>query len=254
MAGLRDRVIIVTGGAQGIGRAYCKRFAQEEARLVVADIDGERAEATAEELRRAEADAIAIRADVSKQEDTEQMARAAIERFGRIDGLINNAAMFQRPAVTRAPFEELSVEEWDRVMAVNLRGVFLSSRAVVPYMKQQRSGKIVNVSSGTVFSGTPRFAHYVTSKGGVIGFTRSIARELGEFNIQVNAIAPGLTQSLEDADDEVIRSHEQRAQSRAIRRIETPADLVGVVAFLCSRDSDFMTGQTLAVDGGVVMH
>lgn len=254
MAGLRDRVIIVTGGAQGIGRAYCKRFAQEEARLVVADIDGERAEATAEELRRAEADAIAIRADVSKQEDTEQMARAAIERFGRIDGLINNAAMFQRPAVTRAPFEELSVEEWDRVMAVNLRGVFLSSRAVVPYMKQQRSGKIVNVSSGTVFSGTPRFAHYVTSKGGVIGFTRSIARELGEFNIQVNAIAPGLTQSLEDADDEVIRSHEQRAQSRAIRRIETPADLVGVVAFLCSSDSDFMTGQTLAVDGGVVMH
>jgi 3-oxoacyl-[acyl-carrier protein] reductase len=181
------------------------------------------------------------------------MAQAALERFGRIDGLVNNAAMYQRPAVARGPFEELSVEEWDRVMAVNLRGVFLCSRAVVPAMKKQQYGKIVNISSATVHAGTPRFAHYVTSKAGVIGFTRVLARELGEFNITVNAIAPGLTQSLEDPDEAVIAYHEQRRQQRSIKRTERPEDLVGAVAFLCSHDSDFITGQTLVVDGGLVM-
>jgi len=254
MERLEGRVIIVTGGAQGIGRAYSDRLAQEGARVVVADIDGERAAAVAAELRGAELEALAVTADVTMVEDTERMAQAALESFGRIDGLINNAAMYQRPAVTRAPFEELPVEEWDRVMAVNLRGVFLCSRAVVPHMKRQGSGKIVNISSTTVFNGTPRFAHYVTSKAGVIGFTRVLARELGDFNINVNAIAPGLTQSLDEIDDETMAYFEERSRNRSMKRIQTPQDLVGAVAFLCSSDSDFITGQTLAVDGGASMN
>jgi 3-oxoacyl-[acyl-carrier protein] reductase len=249
---LEDQVVIVTGGAQGIGFAYCERLGQEGARVVVADINGERAEAAAARLRQAETEAFAVPMDVTRVEDTERLARATLERFGRIDALINNAAMYQRPAVTRGPFEELPVEEWDRLMAVNLRGVFLCARAVVPSMKQQRRGKIVNISSGTVFSGTPWFAHYVTSKAGVIGFTRVLAKELGEWNINVNAIAPGLTQSLDEADVDqgLMEYHENRARQRSVKRLETPQDLVGAAAFLCSPDSDFMTGQTLVVDGG----
>jgi len=250
MARFEGRVVIVTGGAQGIGRAYCERLAQEGASVVVADIDGPRAEAAVEEMRRGELDALAVTADVSDTASTERLAQAAIDRFGRIDALVNNAAMYQRPAVSRGPFEEIDVDEWDRVMAVNLRGVFLCARAVVPQMKRQRYGKIVNISSGTVFNGTARFAHYVTSKAGVIGFTRVLARELGDYNITVNAVAPGLTQSLEEADEATMAYHDQRSQARSIKRIQTPEDLVGAVAFLCSKDSDFMTGQTLVVDGG----
>lgn len=254
MARLEGRVVIVTGGAQGIGRAYCERLAQEGASVVVADIDGARAEAVANELRRTEAEALAVQTDVADLAATEQMAAAAVERFGRIDGLVNNAAMYQRPAVMRGAFEDIPVEEWDRVMAVNVRGVFLCSRAVVPHMKEQRYGKIVNISSGTVFSGTPRFAHYVTSKAGVIGLTRVLARELGEYHITVNAVAPGLTQSLEEIDEAGLQQFAQRSQNRAIKRVQVPEDLVGTVAFLCSSDSDFMTGQTLVVDGGVALN
>ncbi|MPZ14110.1 MAG: glucose 1-dehydrogenase [Chloroflexi bacterium] len=254
MSDLQNQVVIVTGGAQGIGCAYCERLAQDGANIVVADIDGGRAEEVAVRLRGMEVEALAVPTDVADVAATEQMARATIDRFGRIDALVNNAAMFQRPAVSRAAFEDLPIEEWDRVMAVNVRGTFLGSRAVVPYMKQERRGKIVNISSGTVFSGTPRLAHYVTSKAGVIGFTRVLAKELGEYNINVNAVAPGLTMSLDDDSEDYVRRQQERAGGRAIRRIETPQDLVGVVAFLCSSDSDFMTGQTLVVDGGLVMH
>jgi 3-oxoacyl-[acyl-carrier protein] reductase len=254
MSRLESRVVIVTGGAQGIGRAYCQRLAHDGASVVVADIDGPRAEAVADDLRRAELEALAVQTDVADVAATERMAAAAIARYGRIDGLVNNAAMYQRPAVTRAPFEEIPLDEWDRVMAVNLRGVFLCSRAVVPHMKRQGYGKIVNISSGTVFSGTPRFAHYVTSKAGVIGFTRALARELGDSNITVNAVAPGLTQSFDEIDDETLQRFEQISQSRAMKRVQTPQDLVGAIAFLCSSDSDFMTGQTLVVDGGSAMN
>ncbi|MPZ12979.1 MAG: glucose 1-dehydrogenase [Chloroflexi bacterium] len=254
MSRLQSRAIIVTGGAQGIGRAYCERLAHEGASVVVADIDAQRAEAVAEELRGAEFDALAVAADVSDPTATERLVRAAVDRFGRIDGLVNNAAMYQRPAVSRGPFEEITVDEWDRVMAVNLRGVFLCARAVVPHMRRQRYGKIVNISSGTVLNGTPRFAHYVTSKAGVIGFTRVLARELGDYNITVNAVAPGLTQSFDEIDDATMQYFEQRSQSRSIKRVQTPEDLVGAVAFLCSSDSDFMTGQTLVVDGGAAFN
>jgi 3-oxoacyl-[acyl-carrier protein] reductase len=254
MARLQDRVIIVTGGAHGIGRAYCKGLAREGARVVVADLDPEGAEAVVKTLGAEGKDALAVLADVSQPEATERMAQAAMERFGRIDGLINNAAFFQRPAMSRVPFEQISVEEWDRLMAVNLRGVFLCCRAVVPYMKQQRQGKIVNISSGTVFHGSPLVAHYVASKAGVIGLTRSLARELGEYNINVNAIAPGLTMSMDEVSEARMTQNQQRIQARALKRTEVPQDLVGTVVFLCSSESDFMTGQTLVVDGGAQMH
>jgi 3-oxoacyl-[acyl-carrier protein] reductase len=254
MPRLEDRVIIVTGGAQGIGRAYCEGLAREGAKVVVADIDEPRAQATAQALEQSGGQALAVPTDVAQVDATEWLARATVERFGRIDGLVNNAAVFQRPGLTRGPFEQIPIAEWDRVMAVNLRGLFLCARAVVPHMKEQRSGKVVNISSGTVFSGTPSFAHYVTSKAGVIGFTRALARELGEYNITVNAVAPGQTLSLEDADESFLQKYHAQARARAIQRIQEPADLVGTVIFLLSADSDFITGQTLNVDGGANMH
>ena len=254
MGRLDDRVIIVTGGAQGIGLAYCKGLAAEGAKVVVADIDKAGSEAAVGELCEAGADALAVVGDVSNPEDTEEMARATMERFGRIDGLINNAAMFQRPAMSRVPFDQIPVEEWDRLMAINLRGVFLCCRAVVPHMKDQQSGKIVNISSGTVYFGSTNLLHYVTSKAGVIGLTRGLARELGDFNINVNAIAPGLTISMDESNDVRSGMNQQRIQARALKRSEVPEDLVGAAVFLCSSESDFMTGQTMVVDGGAQMH
>ncbi len=254
MGRLDDRVIIVTGGAQGIGLAYCKGLAAEGAKVVVADIDRAGSEAAVGLLGESGADALSVVGDVSNPEDTSEMARATIERFGRIDGLINNAAMFQRPAMSRVPFDEIPVDEWDRLMAINLRGIFLCCKAVVPQMKQQQSGKIVNISSGTVFAGTANLLHYVTSKAGVIGLTRGLARELGEYNITVNAIAPGLTISMEESNDVRSGMNQQRIQARSLKRAETPEDLVGTAVFLCSSDSDFMSGQTMVVDGGLQMH
>ena len=251
---LKDQVLIVTGGAHGIGLAYCEGLAAEGARVVVADIDGQGAEAVVASLGESGHDALAVATDVSQPESTDAMARLTMERFGRIDGLINNAAIYERPAVTRGPFEEIPVEEWDRLMGVNLRGVFLCCRAVVPHMKEQGSGKIVNISSGTVFNGSTQMLHYVTSKAGVIGLTRSLARELGDYNINVNAIAPGLTVSMDDEDEDKLLRFETRMQARSLKRLEGPQDLVGAVLFLCSSDSDFMTGQTMVVDGGAQMH
>ena len=251
---LKDRVIIVTGGANGIGRAYCEGLVKEGAKVVIADIDQQAAENLARSLGEGGHDALVINVDVSEPAATEEMAQATIDRFGRIDGLINNAALFQRPAMSRVPFDEIPVEEWDRLMAVNLRGIFLCCKSVVPHMKESRSGKIVNISSGTVFFGSTNLLHYVTSKAGVIGLTRGLARELGEFNINVNAIAPGLTISSDDLPEARSGLNEQRIQARSLKRLELPEDLVGTAVFLCSADSDFMTGQTLVVDGGAQMH
>jgi 3-oxoacyl-[acyl-carrier protein] reductase len=254
MGRLQDRVIIVTGGAQGIGRAYCEGFAREGAKIVVADLDQAHADDLARALAKEGHDALAVRADVADAAGTERMAQATLDRFGRIDGLINNAAVFQRPAMSRVPFEKIPVEEWDRLMAVNVRGVFLCCRAVVPAMKAQRYGKIVNISSGTVFYGAPNALHYVASKAGVIGMTRSLARELGDHHITVNAIAPGLIISMDDVDPARDAQNQQRTQARAIKRTELPEDVVGAAIFFCSAESDFITGQTLVADGGAQMH
>lgn len=247
---LKDKVAIITGGASGIGKAYCLGLAGEGARVVIADVDEKTAVSTGKEIEAKGGRALPIKVDVSIEESTLKMAEKTFAAFGKIDILVNNAAFYMRPRLTIAPFQELDPGEWDQVMAVNLKGPFLCARAVFPYMKEQKSGKIINITSGTFSIGSIHFAHYVASKGGVIGLTRVLANELGEFNINVNCVAPGSTFS-EDPDD--VKSFERRKEAlsrRAIKRVEYPQDLVGTIIFLASADSDFITGQTIFVNGG----
>lgn len=247
---LRDKVVIVTGGAKGIGRAYCRGSAAEGARVVVADIADPKS--TVEELEASGAQALGVACDVSREADTQRLATETLARFGRIDVLVNNAALYG--TLKRRPFMDIPVEEWDRVMAINLRGLFLCARAVFPAMKAQGKGKIINISSSTFFKGVPDYIHYTTSKGGVVGFTRSLAREVGAFGIRVNAIAPGFTLSGENETN--ISEERKRAniQMRMLPRAELPEDIVGTMVFLASDDSDFITGQTILVDGGGSVH
>ncbi|HEY2921017.1 MAG TPA: 3-oxoacyl-ACP reductase family protein [Candidatus Binatia bacterium] len=245
---LEGRVAIVTGGARHIGAAYCRKLAAEGAAIVIADIlDGN---TVAEEIRSQGGRALALKIDVSKEEETNLMAGEAVKSFGRIDILINNAAIFIN--IQRHPFYEITAEEWDRVSAVNIKGPFLCAKAVFPQMKEQNSGKIINISSSTAYWGTPNFLHYVASKAALIGMTRSLARELGEYGICVNAIAPGLVEHEGQNAPKVLT--ELHLKARSIKRLETPEDLFGPVLFLASSDSDFMTGQTIVVDGGSVFH
>jgi len=250
---LKDKVIIVTGGGVGIGRAYSLALAKEGARVVVADIQEEEAKRVANEIKQGGGEASALPVDVTSVQKTRTMAEAALQKFGCIDVLVNNAALYS--AIKKKPFTEIGEEEWDRVMAVNLKGLFLCVQAVYPAMKKQGKGKIVNISSGTALGGTPLFLHYVTSKAGVIGFTRALARELGPDNICVNAITPGLT--ISGPQQEGVLTAEQlqdRRRRRAFQRDQYPQDLVGTMIFLCSADSDFITGQTINVDGGQHMY
>ena len=247
---LKDKVCIVTGGGQGIGRAYCLGLAREGARVVVADIADP--EPVVKEIEARGGQALGVGCDVSKEEDTQRLATKTIDRWGRIDVLVNNAAIYG--VLKRRPFMEIPVEEWDRVMAVNLRGLFLCARAVFPAMKAQGKGKIINISSSTFFKGVPNYIHYTTSKGGVVGFTRSLARELGEHGIRVNAIAPGFTLSGENEKNQTDEAKQANIKMRMLKRAQVPEDLVGTIVFLASDDSDFISGQTLAVDGGGVVH
>lgn len=251
---LQDKVAIVTGGAYGIGRAFCLGMADEGAQIVIADINLKAAQATLKEVEAKGGKAIAVKTDVSLPEQTLAMAKKAVERFGKIDILINNAAVNYREKLTWGSFETLELAEWDRVMAVNLKGPFLCVRAVFPYMKKQGAGKIINIASGTFFSGPPPIPHYVASKGGVIGLTRSLATALGQYNIKINCIAPGRTLNEEPDNKEALKVCENRAAFRSLKRVEYPEDLVGAAIFFASSDSDFITGQTLVVDGGDVKH
>lgn len=251
MARLDSRVALLTGGAKGIGRHYAKKLASEGARLMIADIaDGKD---LAEEIARehgANSVASAV-ADVSDESSVKKLVADTIDRFGKIDILVNNAALF-------APLKEqkvldIDVALWDRVMAINIRGVFLMTKHVAPHMIAQKYGKIINISSGTVARGIPNFSHYVTSKGAVTAFTRSISRELGEYNICVNSLAPGFTLSdsvISENPNHLAHSQAPSLVRRAIKRDEYPEDLLGTLVFLASADSDFITGQTIAVDGG----
>ena len=251
MARLDGRVAILTGGAKGIGRHYAGALAKEGARLMIADIaDGKE---VAGELARAHgANSVeSTITDVSDEGAVKKLVAQTLERFGKIDILVNNAALFAPLAEQK--FTEIDVALWDRVMSINIRGVFLMAKHVAPHMIAQKYGKIINISSGTVARGIPNFAHYVTSKGAVTAFTRSISRELGEYNICVNNLAPGFTLSdsvIEENPRHLAHSREPSIVRRALKRDEYPADLLGALVFLASADSDFVTGQTIAVDGG----
>ncbi len=245
---LEGKVAIVTGGARHIGAVYAKRLAAEGASVVVVDLlDGE---GVVQEIKEARGEAVALRIDVSKEEDTLRMADETIKKFGRIDILVNNAAIFL--SIKRRSFDEISAEEWDQVAAVNIKGPFLCAKAVFPQMKKQRGGKIINISSTTALWGTPLFLHYVTSKAAVIGMTRALAREVGEYGICINAIAPGLVQH--EGQTAPKEFTEFQLKARSIKRLETPEDLIGTLLYLASPDSDFVTGQTIVVDGGSVLH
>ena len=245
---LKDKVSIVTGGAQGLGKAFCLALAKEGAKVVVVDILDSKG--TLGGIEALGGEARALRTDVSSPEETRKMAEETVRIFGRVDILVNCAAIVA--GLTRKPFFEIDPAEWDRVMAVNVKGPWLCTTAVFPYMKSQGKGKIINFSSETFFTGSQGFVHYVTSKGGVVGMTRSLAVELGPHNININAIAPGFT------DSEGARAVGDVAKYDVSRtpmgRLEQPYDLFGALIFLASDDSDFITGQTILVDGGRVMH
>jgi len=251
---LAGRVAIITGGGHGIGRAYVRRFAEEGAKVVIAELDGAAGEALAAELTSEGYDVIASRTDVTSAEQTRATAELAISRFGRIDVLVNNAAVFASVPMSRAPFDEIAEKEWDLMMNVNLKGTWLATLSVTPQMRKQHYGKIINISSGTALKGSASRIHYVTSKAGILGFTKTLANEVGGDNICVNCVAPGNTLSQENPSEDLLKQRERAGAARALKRVQVPDDLTGAVVFLASADSDFITGQTLVVDGGSCMH
>jgi NAD(P)-dependent dehydrogenase (short-subunit alcohol dehydrogenase family) len=236
---LAGKVALVTGGAQGIGAAIASGLEAEGATVVVADLnppDG------------------GIRADVASEEDVARMVEETLERHGRVDILVNNAGLYA--SLEMRAFTEIPLEEWNRVMEVNVASMFLTSRAVVPVMREQGGGKIVNISSGTPFRGVPFLLHYVTSKGAIVALTRALAKELGKDSIHVNCVAPGFTMS------DGVKSHPEVVEAlrdvsiaaRTIQRDQVPEDVVGAVVFLCTPAADFITGQTMVIDGGQYFH
>ena len=250
MSRLAGRTAIVTGGAVGIGKHYSEALAAQGAEVMVADIVDGAAVATEIAAKHGRNSTTSMIFDVSREDQVKALVAKTLERFGKIDILVNNAALYAPLPTMKV--EEIDVELWDRVMAINIRGPFLMVKHVAPHMIARKSGKIVNIGSGTVARGIPEFSHYVTSKGAVTAFTRCMARELGDHGICVNTLAPGYTLSDTGLTNavHVAASRAGAVARRALKRDEYPEDLLGTLVFLCSPDSDFMTGQVLAVDGG----
>ena len=252
MARLDGKVAIVTGGARSIGAAFAKGLALEGARVVIADLDA--AEETLGIIKQAGGEAMAVRTDVTQEADCENMVAQAVGAYGKLDILVANAGLWVH--LERQSALEIDIETWQKVMAVNVQGVWLSARSAIPAMRKNQYGKIITITSTRAMKGGSSMLHYDASKGAVIAITRSLAREWGDSGIRANAIAPGATDteiSQALADDTQAARRVASAQARAIKRAEEPDDLVGACLFLSSPDSDFMSGQTIVVDGGAVM-
>ena len=237
----------MTGGAQGIGNAIARGLAAEDARVVVADL--QRAEEAARPLG-----GVGLAVDVSDESQVERMVEDVVERCGRIDILVNNAGLYA--SLEMRPFTEIPIGEWRRVMDVNVLSMFLTCRAVVPRMREQGGGRIVNISSGTPFRGVPFLLHYVTSKGAIVALTRALAKELGGDEVLVNCVAPGFTMSegVQEHPEVIEALREVSVAARTLKRDQHPEDVVGAVVFLCGPGAAFITGQTIVIDGGQYFH
>jgi NAD(P)-dependent dehydrogenase (short-subunit alcohol dehydrogenase family) len=245
---LEGKVAIVTGAAQGIGNAIARGLAAEGARIVVADLN------RAEEAAAAFDEGVGLTVDVADEDEVARMVDDAVERCGRIDILVNNAGLYASLAMR--PFTEIPVDEWRQVMDVNVLSMFLTCRAVVPKMREQGGGRIVNISSGTPFRGVPFLLHYVTSKGAIVALTRALAKELGRDDVLVNCVAPGFTMSdgVLEHPEVVGALRDVSVSARTLQRDQQPEDVVGAVVFLCGPGASFITGQTMVIDGGQFFH
>ncbi len=247
-AAVTGRVVVITGAGQGIGRAYARHFADNGAIPVIADINGENGARVAAEIETAGGRALAVQTDVTEPDSAAAMIDATLSAYGRLDILINNAAIFV--TLPRRPFEDIPLEEWRQVMDVNITGCFICASAVIPAMREASWGRIINISSSTVPQGIPGFLHYVTSKSALIGMSRAMAREVGGNGITVNTVLPGM---IETEMENIGRTDEGRQhviRNQSLHRQQTPEDMVGTLLFLASPASSFMTGQSVCVDGG----
>lgn len=250
-AALTGRVVVITGAGQGLGRAYARRVAADGGVAVLADVNAEAIEKVAAEIIADGGEAQARELDVADAASCAALAGWIEDEFGALHGLVNNAAIFS--TITMRPFWEIPLEEWDRLMAVNLRGPFQLTAALLPQLRAADAASVVHVSSDAVFLGRPGYLHYTSSKAGIIGMTYSMARELGDGGIRVNAISPGPTYT--EVPRATVSDTQRSAMhaAQALHRDATPEDMVGVVAFLLGEDSRFVTGQVLSVSGGLVL-
>jgi NAD(P)-dependent dehydrogenase (short-subunit alcohol dehydrogenase family) len=248
MGSLDGKVALVTGGARGIGNAIAAGLAAERARVVIADLDG------AEAAARAFPDGVGLTADVAVEEDVERLVDETVARCGGLDVLVNNAGLYA--SLPMRPFDQIPLEEWRRVMDVNVASMFLCCRAAVPRLRERGGGAIVNISSGTPFRGVAFLLHYVTSKGAIVAFTRALAKELGGDAIRVNCVAPGFTMSdgVKEQPEVVAKLRDVSIAARTIQRDQVPEDVVGAAVYLAGPSASFVTGQTIVIDGGQTFH
>jgi len=247
--GLKHRVVIITGAGQGIGRVFAKAFAKAGARAVIAEINGTKAAAVAKEIMDGGGEALAVTTDVADEASIKEMADIVEGEYGRIDALINNAGIFS--TLEMRPFDQIPVDEWERVLRVNLTGPFLCTRAVLPAMRRAKWGRIINIASGAVRLGRPNYLHYIATKSALMGMSLSMARELGPDNITVNAILPGATFTEIERKTVTPEQKQRIIAMQCVPRAEVPEDLVGAALFLASEASAFVTGQSINLDGGV---